>query len=153
MSHPFLTTYQKTAQTSRDIFYNIPHNPNSLNSRVHKICLTIKSCVYSPIFLARSQPRLSLVYLKSIPKKPNLHKIIWMYDGPHLLCLKINTKLHQKKMKPNEMHQPLAKKFKLSRHPKVWIHTQKRKLLVPYKFMYLKNREILEMQKPVIEIN
>jgi hypothetical protein len=56
-------------------------------------------------------------------------------------------------MKPDEMHPPLAKKKKLSRHPKVWIHTQKRKLLVTYKFMYLKNREILEMQKPVIEIN
>jgi hypothetical protein len=92
-SHPLLTTYQSTAKTSRDI-YDIPHSPNSLNSQVHKVCLTVKSCVYSTIFLARSQPGFSPVYSKSIQKNPNLHKIIWMYDGPHRLCLKIDTKIH-----------------------------------------------------------
>jgi hypothetical protein len=45
-------------------------------------------------------------------------------------------------MKLDETHPALAKKnIKFSRHPKVSIHTQKRKLSVTYKFMYFKNRE------------
>jgi hypothetical protein len=48
--------------------------------------------------------------------------------------LKDRHKNTSRKMKPDERHPPLAKKFKLSRHPKVSIHTQKSKLSVTYKF-------------------
>ncbi len=110
--------------------------------------------MYSPIFLARSQPGFSLVYLKSIQKKPNLHKIIWMYDGPHLLCLKINTKIHQGKWSQMKGIHHWQKKFKLSRHPKVSIHTRKRKLFQSLISSHSwKNSKILEMEKPVIELN
>jgi len=69
VSHPLLTTYiSKYYPNIKRHFYNIPCSPNLLKSQMHKVCLTVKSCVYSPIFLARCQPGLSLVYLKSIEK-------------------------------------------------------------------------------------
>jgi hypothetical protein len=59
-----------------------------------------------------------------------------MCDGPHLPALEDRHKNASRKMKLDEMHPPLAKKFKFSRLPKVSIHTQKRKLSVTYEFMY-----------------
>jgi hypothetical protein len=98
MSHPFLTTYQNIAQTSRDIFYNIPSSPNSLNSQVHEVCLIVKSCVYSPIFLDRSQPRLPLVYLKSIQKNQICTRLFGC-TMDHTSCA---WRLTQKYIKENE---------------------------------------------------
>jgi hypothetical protein len=123
---------QNTAKTSRE-FMTYPTVPIHW---IHK-CIKFVSQLSLVCTHPSSLPGLSLdspLYTWNPFKKTKLaqdYLEVWWTTPP---VLKDRHKNTSRKMKPDERHPPLAKKFKLSRHPKVSIHTQKRKLSVAYKF-------------------